>query len=134
MESLKPFGIALVSFLVLDFAWIGVIMKNFNMKQLADIGRIENGQFNVLFPAAIPVYFIMAFLVVGFVLPRFTQTSSLGQVALWGALMGFAVYGVYDLTNLAILKNYPLPFAIVDMAWGTFAFAAVSVITHKFAN
>ncbi len=134
MESLKPFGIALVSFLVLDIAWIGVVMKKFNLNQLADLGRIENGQFNVLFPAAIPVYFLMAFLVVAFVLPRFTPTSSIGQVAVWGALMGLAVYGVYDLTNLAILKNYPIPFAVVDMSWGTFAFAAVTVITHKFSS
>ena len=134
MGILKPFGIALVSFLVLDIAWIGIIMKKFNLNQLADIGRIENGQFDVLFRAAIPVYFLMAFLVAGFVLPRFNSASSIGQVALWGALMGFAVYGVYDLTNLAILKNYPIRFAIVDMTWGTFSFAAVTVITHKFSN
>lgn len=131
MEYLKTFGIAILSFLILDGVWLGVIMKKFNMNQLAEIGRIENGQFNVLIPAAVPVYFLMAFLVASFVLPKFNSTSSIGEVALWGAAMGFAVYGVFDLTNLAILKNYPVTFVFADMAWGTFAFAAASVITHK---
>jgi uncharacterized membrane protein len=37
-----------------------------------------------------------------------------------GALLGAAMYGVYDMTNYATLAKYPLSFALTDMAWGTF--------------
>lgn len=33
-------------------------------------------------------------------------------------LIGFSTYAVYDFTNLAILKNYDLKFAMADTLWG----------------
>ena len=33
-------------------------------------------------------------------------------------LLGFSTYAVYDFTNLAILKNYDLKFAMADTLWG----------------
>lgn len=51
-----------------------------------------------------------------------------------GALLGAAMYGVYDMTNYATLAKYPLSFALTDMAWGTFlcaVTAAVAVATTK---
>lgn len=45
-----------------------------------------------------------------------------------GALLGAAMYGVYDMTNYATLAKYPLSFAITDMLWGTFL-CAVSAAT-----
>jgi uncharacterized membrane protein len=45
-----------------------------------------------------------------------------------GALLGAAMYGVYDMTNYATLAKYPLSFAVTDMLWGTFL-CAVSAAT-----
>ncbi|MFC1700402.1 DUF2177 family protein, partial [Patescibacteria group bacterium] len=36
----------------------------------------------------------------------------------------------YDLTNLATIKDWPLLVTIVDMVWGTFLGASVSVISY----
>jgi uncharacterized membrane protein len=35
-----------------------------------------------------------------------------------GALFGLFCYGAYDLTNLAVLKDWPLQVTLVDIAWG----------------
>ena len=35
-----------------------------------------------------------------------------------GAFFGLVAYGTYDLTNLATLRNWPLPMVIVDLVWG----------------
>ena len=35
-----------------------------------------------------------------------------------GAFFGLVAYATYDLTNLATLKNWPLPVTIVDLGWG----------------
>lgn len=36
-----------------------------------------------------------------------------------GSLLGFSMYGLYDLTNYATLKEYPLSMMFTDIAWGT---------------
>lgn len=41
-----------------------------------------------------------------------------------GALFGLFAYGTYDLTNLAVLRDWPLVLSAVDMAWGAFVSAA----------
>lgn len=43
-----------------------------------------------------------------------------------GALFGFAVYAVYNLTNMAALRAWPLTLGITDMLWGAFLTALVS--------
>jgi uncharacterized membrane protein len=129
---MKTFGVSLVSFLVLDVLWLGFVVKDFNLQQLAQIGRINNGEFDLLlFPAAI-TYVLMSLAMVFFVVPKAAGSGRLGPAFGWGALMGLVVYGVFDMTNLAILRDYPVTFVYADMAWGTFVFGAVSAIVHKF--
>jgi len=45
-----------------------------------------------------------------------------------GGVLGASMYGLYDLTNYATLTNYPLMFALTDMAWGTFLCACVAAV------
>ncbi|MBX3657079.1 MAG: DUF2177 family protein [Ramlibacter sp.] len=47
---------------------------------------------------------------------RHTQTA-----AVRGALFGFFAYSTYDLTNLAILRDWPVGLSLLDVAWGTAA-------------
>jgi uncharacterized membrane protein len=55
--------------------------------------------------------------------------SSVQEAAGRGAALGFAMYGLYDLTNYATLAKYPLWFALTDIMWGTFLFTVASVTT-----
>jgi len=46
---------------------------------------------------------------------------------LWrGAILGAAIYGVYNATNMATLSQYSLEYAITDTMWGTFLFASAT--------
>ncbi|MEO6602443.1 MAG: DUF2177 family protein, partial [Polyangiaceae bacterium] len=36
----------------------------------------------------------------------------------FGAFFGLAAYATYDLTSLALIRDFPLLIAIVDLAWG----------------
>jgi uncharacterized membrane protein len=128
----KSFLISCVSFAILDFLWLGVVMKKFNLEQLSEIGRIQSGEFQVMYGPALAVYVLMAVALTFFVLPRISVESPWSSGLVWGAIMGLLIYGVYDMTNLAILKNYPVPFACADVAWGTFSFAVVTVLTNYF--
>lgn len=128
---IKSFLISLVSFIVLDFLWLGFVVKGFNMRQLSEIGRFENGEFKIFYVPALIVYFMLAALVTFFVLPKVTDAESIWPSFAWGALLGLLVYGVFDMTNLSILNKYPIAFALADMAWGTFVFGFVSALTFK---
>lgn len=134
MRNIKAFVVAFVTLLILDFLWLGVIAKDFNLQQLSEIGRIENGEFDVFYPAALAAYVLMALGIVMFALPRVSNRLATVSAATWGALLGLVVYGVYESTNLSVLKNYPFTFAVADVLWGTFAFAVTNVVTSKFAK
>lgn len=127
---IKAFLISLPLLTILDFLWLGFVMREFNLRQLAPIGRIEDGNFKLLLGPAILAYLLMALSVALFSVPRAMQENSIAGAFMWGALLGLVVYGIFDLTNLAILKNYPFQFALVDMAWGTFVYATVTAITY----
>jgi uncharacterized membrane protein len=49
------------------------------------------------------------------------------QVALAGAVLGFAAYGAYDVTNYATLRGFPMSVMIVDWMWGTFLTATAAL-------
>jgi uncharacterized membrane protein len=49
-----------------------------------------------------------------------------------GALVGLAMYGVYDLTNLATFDNWTTRMVLQDMAWGTFLCSVTAGIGYKF--
>lgn len=120
-ELLKGTAAGAVSFMVLDGLWLGLVMAGYYREQLAAIGRIENGGFAPNWPAAFVVYILLG---LGLALLAAPRATDLVSAASYGALFGLVVYGVYDFTNVATLRQYPLQLAFVDVAWGTAASAA----------
>ena len=45
-------------------------------------------------------------------------------------LLGFCIYGIFDLTNIAIFKNYRLLPALLDTLWGGVLFYLVTKFTY----
>ena len=44
----------------------------------------------------------------------------------YGVALGLAAYGTNDMTNLSILKGWPVLLTIVDLVWGTVLTTAAS--------
>jgi uncharacterized membrane protein len=40
----------------------------------------------------------------------------------------------YDLTNLAVIRDFPIRLAFIDIAWGSFVTAIVSGIAYWVGN
>src|SRR2546427_11579406 len=121
-QSLKLFGVALAAFVVLDAVWLGLVMRRFYRTQLSPIARMSGGALAPIWPVAALVYVLLAIGVVAFALPRAAGLASGG--AMWGALLGIVIYGVYNLTNYSTLARWPSAMTIVDIAWGGGGFAA----------
>ena len=60
-----------------------------------------------------------------------TDTNAL----LYGAFLGFGMYGLYNATNFATFSNkWNINMAIVDTAWGTFLTSLTTYFIYKINN
>lgn len=51
---------------------------------------------------------------------------------LTGALIGLLVYGLYNFTNLSLLKDWNLTITIVDTIWGGVIFGISTLVVWLF--
>jgi uncharacterized membrane protein len=122
-DTIKMAAIGAVVFMLLDGVWLGLLMKNFYRDQLAPIVRLANGGIAPHWPAAFVVYVLLGTGIALFVIPR---APTVALAAVYGALFGLVVYGVYDFTNYSTLRQWPFVLTLADVAWGTAATAAAS--------
>ncbi len=117
----------IISFVLLDYIWLAKIAKTFYLDKLKDHTNVVDGSL-VPYAPAIPLVYIVATIgIIFFVLPKVT---SYGTAFLYGALFGFVLYGFYDFTNLATLKDYPWSLTLLDTAWGTILVGIGSVVFY----
>lgn len=122
---LKLFLIALPLFIAMDFTWLAFIARGYYRSQ---IGMLLKDDVN--FVAAGIFYIIYICGLVTFVLLPALEKKSWHAALFFGAFFGFVAYSTYDLTNLAVKKNWPLSVTIVDIAWGMIVAGVVSVATY----
>jgi uncharacterized membrane protein len=125
MSFAKTFLAALVAFCLLDFTWLGLVAKGFYREQMGHLMRAD-----VQWPAAIVFYLIYVVAIVVLCVQPAVERQSATRAAALGALFGLAAYAAFDLTSLALLKDYPLKVALVDLAWGTILTATVSFAAY----
>lgn len=114
-----------ISFAVLDYLWLAKIAKNLYLTELASHITLKDGSL-VPYMSAVPFVYIFGILgIIFFVLPK---AISPGTAFLYGSLLGLILYGFYDFTNLATLKDYSWLLTLTDTVWGTFLVGAVSAV------
>ena len=127
-QPLKLFCVVLPVFLLLDAIWIGVVMKTFYDREIGDLARRVDGGMAPRWGAAVLVYLLIPTGIVLFVKPLLQPGGTSIEAFRWGATFGLVLYGVYDLTNRAILQNWTLTMTIVDIAWGCVICGFVSTV------
>jgi uncharacterized membrane protein len=110
-----------VVFFAIDMAWLGFIAKNMYRKYL---GSFLSDTVN--WTAAIIFYLLFIVGIFYFAILPAVEKNSLTKAVLSGTLFGFFTYATYDLTNLATMKNWPLPIVFIDIAWGAVLTGLVS--------
>ncbi len=117
---------SLIVFFALDMFWLGFVAKKFYDNQ---IGLLMKEKINWF--AAIVFYILFVIALNIFVISPAISNSSMQFAVVYGLMFGFITYATYDLTNLAVLKDWPLKITIVDMIWGSVLSMLVSVITFS---
>jgi len=118
---LKNFAIYfsfLFALIVIDLIWLLGIAKNLYRSEMGDLMATEPKLL-----AGLAFYLLYALGVCIFVIiPALSKQSWLYALQ-YGALFGLFCYMTYDLTNLAVVRNFPTQLAFIDIAWGSFVTA-----------
>ena len=126
---IKLYAIALPIFFAIDMMWLGLVAKGFYTKQIGSLLKPD-----VNWTAAILFYLLFIIGLVVFVITPAVEKNSWTHALLFGALFGLVCYATYDLTNLAVAKDWSLLVTIVDLAWGAVLAASVSTATYFIAS
>lgn len=120
--------VAVVTFLVLDLVWLGVVAVELYEDLLGDLLAEEP---NALAAAAFYALFLVGLL--HFVVDPALARDSVRRAARDGAFFGLVTYATWDLTSLAVLADFPAALVPVDLAWGAALSAAVAAVTTAVA-
>lgn len=129
VQFLKLYGVGIAVLLGLDILWLGVVARGFYQRQL---GHLMRPDVQVI-PAVLFYAIYVAALVVIVVMPALERKSFARAVG-FGAFFGLAAYAAYDLTSLALIRDFPVLVGVVDLAWGTFLTASVSAAVYASAG
>lgn len=119
----------LLSLVAIDLIWLLGIAKNLYRD---DMGPLMANEPKLL--AGLAFYLFYALGVSIFVIIPAISKQSWIYALQYGALFGFFCYMTYDLTNLAVIRNFPMRLAFIDIAWGSAVTALSAAIAYWVAS
>lgn len=132
MKAVYSFLISTPLFIGLDLIWFKLISGDFFLERMRELVEVEEGRMVIDYSSALAVYVLLSLGIVLLVQPNTlpSKVSALGK----GALFGFISYGIYDFTNHATLKSWSADLMLVDILWGSFSCAIVSLSLYTFSK
>lgn len=115
----------LITLITVDLVWLLGIAKNLYREEMGDLMASEPKLL-----AGLAFYLIYALGVCIFVIAPALSKQSLMYALQYGALFGFFCYMTYDLTNLAVIRDFPTKLAFIDMAWGSLVTALAAGLAY----
>ena len=120
---IKSFLLLLFIFSLTDFFYLFLMKDKF--KNL--INSIQKSSLKLkIFPTFL-CYLFLNFLIFYFIINK-------NHSLLDAFLLGIAVYGVFETTNLAIFKKWDYKIAIIDTLWGGILFLITTFFYKKLTN
>ena len=130
MQAIMFRYLAILAVLVVgDALWLSYFARALFRPALGSI-LLDNPRWG----AAIAFYLIYAAGVLVFPLALGLRNGAPGPAILYGALFGFLAYATYDLTNLATIRAWTAPLALIDMGWGALLTAAATAAGYAIAQ
>jgi len=126
----KAYLITALLMLILDAVWLTLNKPMYNKLVMG----IQNSPLRVNLIPAVISYILMYVGMVLLVLPtiKASKDASFTNVFRIAGIFGLCVYGIFNATNMAILKNYSAYVALMDTLWGTLLYTFVAYIVTRF--
>lgn len=121
VKMLKIF-IILVILLCLDFVYMFVFKNLF----IDSIRKIQNGRdIQINYVAVLITYLILSTALYYFIInPKKSIKDAF--------LFGICIYGIYEFTNLSILKDWNMKVVLIDTLWGGTLMFLTTLIYYRF--
>jgi uncharacterized membrane protein len=125
---LKYFGVYLsflFTLIAVDLVWLLGLAKNLYRDEMGELMASEPKLL-----AGLAFYLLYALGACIFVVIPALAKHSWIDALVYGALFGLFCYMTYDLTNLAVIRNFPTRIALIDITWGSFVTACTAVFAY----
>ncbi len=106
--------VMIVFMFVVDLVWLSVIAKPIYQQ---GIGHLMATEPNLIYAGLFYLVYVLGLL--WFAIKPNRALLGIKRAFVAGATVGFLVYASYDLTNLSLLKDWPLGLSLMDITWGT---------------
>ena len=113
------FLVSAIIFVVIDFIYLNVMKGYFNNQ----IKKVQGSAIQMNYLGAALCYVLLIIGINYFIIKPRRSTSD-------AFLLGIIIYGVYETTNLALLKDWSILTVIIDTLWGGLLFAATTYIVN----
>lgn len=118
MRELKTITIISAFTLLLDYMYLSSFSTQFGKV----FKEIQGSKINLVITSTIFVYVLMIFTMYYF---GFVKKLSSYEIGIIGAV----IYGIYEGTNHATLKQWPIWMVVIDTLWGGLLFFSVVSLT-----
>ncbi len=125
LKYLSVYFSFLITLVVIDLIWLLGIAKNLYRD---DMGSLMATEPNLLAGAGFYLFYALGTAI--FVIVPAISKQSWIYAAQFGAMFGFFCYMTYDLTNLAVIRDFPVRLAFIDMVWGSFVTSVSATIAY----
>lgn len=127
MFSIKTWLIVLVSFLILDGVWLGIIQRDYLTNIIAKLNPAKLPEHPLW--SFIIVYVAMTLALTYFVLSDKNKSDT--KVYLETILLALAIYGTFDFTMMNLVSGWTLTDALKDVSWGVSMFLITAYVVRQ---
>ena len=121
MTLWTAFIVTIVSFVVLDTIYFSLMYRFMN----ETIEKLQRKPLAIRYSSALVCYLAMTTLLVYFIV---VKNNTIRE----SFFLGFLVYLIYETTNYAILRDWPISLVFIDSIWGGILFMLVAMINKIF--
>ena len=129
LKNLAIYLSFLFALIAIDLVWLLGVAKNLYRNEMGDLMASEPKLL-----AGLAFYLLYALGVCIFVIVPALSKQSWIYALQYGALFGLFCYMTYDLTNLAVVRNFPTQLAFIDIAWGSLVTALCAGFAYWVGN
>lgn len=126
LKYLSVFTAWFITILILDTIWLWSVVKDLTIREFWNLIVVDEWKIKINLWVWLLAWFIISSMIVIFVTLQFNNYK---DIAIYWALLWFMSYAMYDLTNLTFLTNYSVKFTIIDIAWWTFVWMMISIVS-----
>lgn len=136
MNNYIKYILLCIMVIILDSIWIFSNSSAY-FNSIRKVQNNDNVKINLY--AAPLAYLVIIFSLIHIAIPLTQQHINISDSILtklyksfiYGGAVGFCIYAIYNLTSLAIYKDFPINMAILDTLWGTILY---SIVTYSYIS